>query len=49
MKKLDILHHTAIQVKDISKAVKCYQERFSVEIEYQDESWAMLKLPEIES
>ncbi len=43
MKKLDILHHTAIQVKDIAKAVKWYQERFALEIEYQDESWAMLK------
>ena len=42
-KKLDTIHHTAIQVKDIAKAVAWYLERFACEIEYQDESWAMLK------
>ena len=42
-KKLDTIHHTAIQVKDIAKAVTWYIERFACEIEYQDESWAMLK------
>ena len=41
-KKLDTIHHTAIQVKDIAKSVACYTERFSCEIEYQDDSWAML-------
>ena len=42
-KKLATIHHTAIQVKDIAKAVTWYLERFACEIEYQDESWAMLK------
>ena len=42
-KELDSIHHTAIQVKDIAAAVSWYTERFSCEIEYQDESWAMLK------
>jgi len=42
-KQLDTIHHTAIQVKDIAKAVSWYTERFTCEIEYQDESWAMLK------
>lgn len=42
-KKLDTIHHTAIQVKDIAKAATWYLERFACEVEYQDESWAMLK------
>jgi len=46
-KKLDTIHHTAIQVKDIAKAVTWNLERFACEIEYQDESWAMLKFANI--
>jgi len=42
-KKLATIHHTAIQVKDIAKAVTWYLERFACEVEYQDESWAELK------
>jgi catechol 2,3-dioxygenase-like lactoylglutathione lyase family enzyme len=42
-KELDIIHHTAIQVKDIAEGVSWYTQRFIFEIEYQDESWAMLK------
>jgi extradiol dioxygenase family protein len=42
-KKLDIIHHTAIQVQNIAQAVLWYTERFMCEIEYEDESWAMLK------
>lgn len=41
--KLDTIHHTAIQVKNIKAAVDWYTERFKCEIEYQDETWAMLK------
>lgn len=41
--KLDKIHHTAIQVKDIGKSVSWYTERFACNIEYQDESWAMLQ------
>lgn len=46
-KDLSTIHHTAIQVKDIAKAVLWYTERFTCEIEYQDESWAMLKFANI--
>lgn len=42
-KRLDTIHHTAIQVQDIAKAVTWYFKHFSCKIEYQDESWAMLK------
>ena len=42
-KALDTIHHTAIQVADVSKAVTWYTDHFSCEIEYQDDNWAMLK------
>ena len=42
-KQFDTIHHIAIKVKDISKAVSWYIEHFACEIEYQDNSWAMLK------
>ena len=41
--KLDMIHHTAIQVENIPKAVCWYTEYFNCKIEYQDSSWAMLK------
>lgn len=40
---LDSIHHIAISVEDIAKAVSWYQKTFSCEIEYQDETWALLK------
>ena len=43
-KILDTIHHTAIQVKDIAKAVIWYTEHFACEVEYQDDS---LGCPEI--
>ena len=42
-KILDTIHHTTIQVKDIATAVIWYTEHFACEIEYQDDSWAILK------
>ena len=36
--KLDTLHHIAIQVKDIDDSISWYRERFSCEIEYQDDT-----------
>ena len=43
MEKLDTIDHIAIQVKNIAQAVAWYTQRFVCEIQYQDESWAMLK------
>lgn len=40
---LDEIHHTAIQVKNIAKAVHWYTKHFKCKIEFQDNSWAMLK------
>ena len=39
---LDTLHHAAIRVKDVKEAVAWYTERFHCDVEYQDETWAML-------
>jgi len=42
-KPLDTLHHIAIQVADIAKAIDWYTENYTCEIDYQDDSWALLK------
>jgi catechol 2,3-dioxygenase-like lactoylglutathione lyase family enzyme len=47
MIKLDTIHHTAIQVKNIAHAVKWYKDSYKCEIEYQDDSWAMLRFSNI--
>ena len=39
---LDEIHHIAISVKDVSKAVGWYTKHFRCDIEYQDETWALL-------
>ena len=40
---LDELHHVAIQVENVARAVAWYQEHFRCEISWQDETWALLK------
>jgi catechol 2,3-dioxygenase-like lactoylglutathione lyase family enzyme len=44
---LEKMHHVAIPVKNISRAVDWYSERFKCEIEYQDKTWALLKFQNI--
>lgn len=39
---LDTLHHVALQVSDIDRAVSWYQERFRCEVSWQDKTWALL-------
>ncbi len=41
--KLDSLHHVAIQVKDIARALHWYSENFNAETVYLDDTWAMLR------
>ena len=36
------IHHTEICVDDIGRAIDWYCEKLSFEIEYQDNSWALL-------
>jgi len=40
---LDELHHVAIQVQDIKRAVSWYLEHFRCEVSWQDETWALLR------
>ena len=47
MIKLDTIHHTATQVKNIAHAVTWYKDSYKCEIEYQDDSWAMLRFSNI--
>ena len=44
---LDNIHHLAIQVEDIARAVDWYKEEFDLEVSYQDETWAMLEFANI--
>lgn len=39
---LDRLHHVAIQVEDVARAVRWYQEMFKCEVTWQDETWALI-------
>ena len=39
---LDALHHVAIPVRNVARAVDWYCRRFRVELTYQDETWALL-------
>lgn len=43
MKQLDTLHHVAISVDDIGKAVEWYTRIFRCHIDYQDTTWALLR------
>jgi catechol 2,3-dioxygenase-like lactoylglutathione lyase family enzyme len=40
---LETIHHIAIPVTDIAVAVAFYTARFCVAVDYQDESWALLR------
>ena len=40
---LDSMHHVAISVDNIDKAVDWYTKTFRCEIAYQDPTWALLK------
>lgn len=42
-RKLDHIHHVAIPVPDIAKAVEWYTARFHCHVEYVDKTWALLE------
>ena len=42
-KELDLLHHVAIQVEEISASVAWYREHFHCEVTWEDESWALIR------
>ena len=39
---LDTLHHVAIPVQDVARAVEWYTGQFRCEVSYQDETWALI-------
>ena len=41
--KLSTIHHVAIQVKDIGQSVMWYTQRYECVVDYQDDTWAMLR------
>lgn len=41
--KLDHIHHVAIPVPDIPKALEWYTSRLNCRVEYVDETWALLE------
>ena len=43
----DIIHHIAIQVKNIQRAIEWYTKNFNVKVTYQDDTWAMLQFKNI--
>jgi hypothetical protein len=44
---LDVLHHTAIRVKNVKESVEWYTGRFRCKVEYQDDTWAMLEFANV--
>jgi len=42
-KQPDRVHHIALQVKDLGRAVDWYQAHFSSELLYRDDTWALLR------
>ncbi len=45
---MDSIHHVAITVKDLPRAIKWYTEKFDCRVSYQDETWAMLDFDNIQ-
>lgn len=45
--KLDSLHHVAIQVEDIKRALEWYTKNFHADIAYVDDTWALLRFDNI--
>ena len=44
---MDIIDHIALPVQDIKQAVAWYTQQFACELEYQDETWALLRFANI--
>lgn len=41
------IHHIAIPVKDIARAVTWYRDHFNCDVLYQDDSWGLLQFANI--
>ncbi|MCA8961374.1 MAG: VOC family protein [Planctomycetes bacterium] len=45
--RLDVIDHFAVQVSDIASAVHWYRDRFACEVDFQDETWALLRFQNV--
>lgn len=45
---MDSIHHVAISVKDLSRALEWYTQNFDCKISYQDDTWAMLDFANVQ-
>lgn len=44
---MDRIHHVAVTVQDIPRAINWYRERFEFELTWEDDSWALLAFDNI--
>lgn len=44
---MDTLHHVAIRVDDVARALDWYRQRFDCRVAYRDESWALLEFANV--
>lgn len=45
--ELSSIHHIAIEVENVDRAIAWYQSHFTCEVMYQDASWGLLKFANI--
>lgn len=46
-KKIDKIHHIAIEVRSIKESISWYKDKSNCEVTYQDDTWALLKYDNI--
>ena len=44
---MDSIHHVAVTVENIERAIAWYKARFTFEVTWQDDSWALLEFDNI--
>ncbi len=44
---MDPLHHVAIPVHEVARALAWYRERFECRVAYQDDTWALLEFANV--
>jgi catechol 2,3-dioxygenase-like lactoylglutathione lyase family enzyme len=44
---MDSIHHVAVTVQDIPRAISWYRARFDFDVTWQDDSWALLAFDNI--
>ena len=45
---MDSLHHVALTVKNLQRAVEFYTQNFDCKVSYQDDTWALLDFENIQ-